>query len=195
MTAAVAALVGFSTSMQAVPITGTVHMSGVVTFDTADLATATSATFSNPAGLVSSGTGSYAAPAVLPGQTVNFFPFTFAATGPQVVAPLWSFLDAVNGWTYSFNLANITAITRTDSTDLNIAGLGTVTITGPGSTYDTTGANWAFTVSDTSGGKSGDFVFGFSSSDTAAVPDGGTTMILFGAALTGLGLLRKKLMA
>ena len=73
-----------------------------------------------------------------------------------------------------------------------MTGSGTVSITGAGSPFETTAANWSFTITDTSGGSSGSFIFGFAQSDTA-VPDGGITVALLGAALTGLSLIKRKL--
>ncbi|HZV32938.1 MAG TPA: hypothetical protein VFB72_00040 [Verrucomicrobiae bacterium] len=175
-------LIGLSAHANA--ITGTVRMAGQVTFDTQSLATATAASFTNPAAIVTSGTGSYAGvPTGVSSPGVNFNNFSFASTGPNVVPSLWSFV--YNGWTYSFSLADITSVTRTDSTDLSIKGDGAVNIAGAGSPYTVTSASWSFDVTDTSGGNSGSFVFGFSQSDTA-VPDGGNAAILLGVAIAGL---------
>ncbi len=175
----------------AIPISGTVRMSGDVTLDTQSLNTATKASFVNPAGSVSAGTGSYLGTA---GASVNFANFTFFPLASQStpVNPLWSFVSG--GLTYSFNLANINNVSLNDDTFLTMTGSGTVTITGPGSPFDTTAANWSFTITDTSGGSSGSFIFGFAQSDTA-VPDGGMTVMLLGAALTGLSLIKRKLVA
>jgi hypothetical protein len=196
---AVTALLAVTASVQAAQITGTVQITGDVTFNQQSLLTATIATFpGSPDGDYVSGTGAYAGLPV--GTDVEFNGFTFAAVGPQVVSPLWSF--TTGGLTYTFSLSEITSVTRNTpvaGTDtLSITGLGTVSITGPGSTYDTTTANWSFNVTDTSGGQNTTFVFAFNDSNTAVpgrVPDGGVSIILLGAALSGLGLIRRKLVA
>ena len=186
-----------TSSAFAVPVTGTIQITGDVTFNTSSLLTATSATFpGSPDAVVTSGTGSYSAPGVA-GSEVVFSSFTFVAPGAQVVAPLWSFLNTTNGLTYTFNLSSITFITRTTpvpGTDiLNIGGLGTVNITGPGSTFDETFANWSFNVTDTSGGTNSTFIFAFNDSNTASgrVPDGGVTAALLGLSLMGLAFGRR----
>jgi hypothetical protein len=195
-----AAITAITTSVQAVQVTGTIQITGDVTLNTMSLLTATTATFVGaPDGDVVSGTLAYAAVPV--GTDVDFNNFTFAATGPQVVAPLWSFTSG--GLTYTFNLANITSITRSTpvpGTDtLGLTGLGTVNITGAGSPYELTNANWSFNLTDTSAGGNTTFVFAFNNSNTATpsttVPDGGLSVILLGAAMTGLALLRRKLIA
>ncbi len=182
-------LIGLSAS--AIPISGTVRMSGDVTLDSQTLSASTKASFVNPAGSVSSGTGSYVGTT---GASVNFANFTYfpVASASTPVNPLWSFVSG--GLTYSFSLLNISSVTFVDDTFLLIQGNGNVDITGAGSLYDETAANWSFTITDTSGGSSGSFVFGFADSNTAA-PDGGTTVMLLGAALTGLGLIKRKLAA
>lgn len=177
-----------ASSLQAIPITGTINMAGNVTLDTSSLQTASTASFPvNPAGDVSGGTGSFAS--VTPFSTlVNFFGFNIA-TGSQNVAPLWKF--TFGGSTYEFDLSSITSVTRS-ATDLLIKGLGSVSISG--GTYDTTAANWSFDITDSSGGNSGTFQFGFSQSDTS-IPDGGLTVAFLGFALVGIEGLRRKLLS
>jgi hypothetical protein len=169
----------------AAQITGTIRMDGAVTLDTQDLATANSATFSNPAASVSSGTGSYTG--VTTGTAVNWKNFSWNPASTPV-DDLWSF--SFGGKDYTFDLQTITSVNRIDSSDLIIKGLGTVGITG----FDSTTANWSFSITDTSEGKSGSFTFGFSDSNTAvATPDGGATAMLLGAGFLGLAGLRRKL--
>jgi hypothetical protein len=167
---------------QATPISGTIDMSGDVTLNSESLATATAAT-SFSAVSVSSGTASFAGTS---GAPVTFNPFTFGSVGSENVSPLWSF--TVDSAAYSFNLADISSIDAT-TTFLQIVGGGIVNVGG-----DMQAANWTFTITDSSGGNSGSFIFGFADSNTAiGVPDGGTTVILLGATLSGLCLIRKKL--
>jgi len=184
-------LIGLSAS--AVPITGTVRMSGNVTLDSQNLASATTASFNNAgggAGNVSSGTGAFAGTA---NAGVNFTGFKFAPLASQStpVNPLWSFVSG--GLTYTFALNNISdeGVSSVGGNQfLIIDGTGTLNISGGG--FDATPANWSFTVTDTSGGTSGSFIFGFAQSDTST-PDGGMTVMMLGVALTGLGLIKRKL--
>jgi hypothetical protein len=195
-----AAIIAFTASVQAAQVTGTIQITGDVTLNTMSLLTATSATFpGSPDGDVVSGTLAYAT--VPAGTDVEFSNFTFAATGPQVVAPLWTF--TTGGLTYTFNLANITSITRATPVPgidtLSITGLGTVNIVGAGSPYELTNATWSFNVTDTSGGGNTTFNFAFNDSNTAVpgttVPEDGLSVILLGAALSGLALLRRRWVA
>jgi hypothetical protein len=191
-----ALLIGLSTVAQAIPITGTVRQSGQVTLNTMSLATATSATFTNPAASVEDGTGSFLGTETIGGPDVTWMNFSWAALpGPQV-NNLWSFTRGT--LTYSFDLSSITNVTRIDATDLLLKGLGTLRITGVGSTFDPTPANWSFTITDTSAGTAGTFDFGFADSNTAtltSVPDEGMTVLLLGLVLSGLALVRRRLKA
>jgi hypothetical protein len=175
-------------------INGTIQMSGGVTFNSQNLASATTASFGTPAGVVQVGTGSFAAVTPLV-TTVNFQGFNFAGAFPQTepISQLWSFTSG--GLLYSFDLAQINSATvsnKGQSQFLDIEGTGLVDITGAGSPYTATPATWSFTVTDSSGGTSGSFIFGFSDSNTS-IPDGGMTVMMLGAALTGLGLIKRKL--
>ncbi|MGC9942565.1 MAG: hypothetical protein ABSE48_12070 [Verrucomicrobiota bacterium] len=181
-TAGVATIAVLCQQAQAGPISGTINMSGDVTFNTTSLATATDVE-SLAAVSVSSGTQSFIGTG---GAPVTFNPFSFSSTGTENVSPLWSF--TVAGTAYSFDLADINTIDAS-ATFLEIIGSGIVNV---GTSSQT--ANWTFTVTDSSGGNSGQFTFGFANSNTAiGVPDGGTTVILLGATLSGICLLRKKL--
>lgn len=175
---------------QAIPITGTVRMSGDVTLDTQNLATADAATAFAAVTVVGSPTLAYSGTA---GSSVTWKPFSWDPSSAPV-NDLWSFISGL--WTYTFDLASITTFSQ-NSSFLNMSGTGTVDITGPGSPYTTTAANWTFQITDSSGATAGSFVFGFSDSNTAvpSVPDGGMTVAMLGLALSGLGLMRRKLVA
>jgi hypothetical protein len=190
-------LIGLTAS--ATQITGNVNMSGVVTTENAGgtavvISQATQLAFSNPAGTVSIGaTGAFAGTA---GSLVNFANFTFAPLGSQTTpVNLWTYQSAASGQllTYSFTLGNITSETHTDDQFLNLAGIGTISITGGTSSYTPQAADWTFTVTDSSEGTTGDFDLGFGQSDTTAIPDGGMTVMMLGAAFTGLSLVKRKL--
>jgi hypothetical protein len=112
-------------------------------------------------------------------------PLKFTAV-VSIINPFW----AVGG--FEFDLLAITSITRDD----NPLGLDTLTLAGTGTIRDTVGSLedtigiWAW-----SGEMNGTATFTFSSTTVASpsVPDGGTTVMLLGAALSGLGLFRRKL--
>jgi hypothetical protein len=182
--------IGTGLTASAIPITGTIRMDGEVTLDSQNLATANSATFVNPAAAVNSGTGTFTgteSPGGVP--DVNWANFSWnPSTAP--VNDLWSFVRG--GWTYTFDLGSISSVTRIGSTFLLISGVGTLDIVGAGDPYSPTAANWSFTITDTSGGTSGSFIFGFADSNTS-VPDGGLTVGLLGIAFTGLALIRRKI--
>lgn len=183
MAAGLAVAMAFTASVQATLITGTVRMSGDVTLDTTSLATANGASSFSAVSVVGSPTGSYVGTA---GQSVTWKAFAWnPSTAP--VNDLWKFSYLGND--YTFDLGTITSVSQNLSS-LLVLGVGTVDISG--GAYQTTLANWSFQITDTSGGTGGSFVFGFSDSNTA-VPDGGTTVMMLGGALAGLGLLRKKL--
>jgi hypothetical protein len=191
MTAAVAALVGISATVQAIPISGQISFSGLAVLDSTSLSTATKfLSYSNSAGTTSFPqvgihTGSYSS---VPGGTAaTFTPFTFSPVTASTPFTLWSF--TIGSLTYSFQVKSLTVMTQ-NSTFLNVIGTGLAFITGAGSPYDVAGTSGIFSLTDTgSGGPT--FTFGASTT----VPDGGTTVMLLGAGLASLALLRKKLTA
>ena len=181
---AAVAFVGVVSSIEAVPITGSVEIQGIATLTPigAPLGTATGVDGTN--GVVSSGFGSFAGTA---GALVSLAPFTFnPATTP---VNMWSF--TVGSLTYSFDLTSMVLGTD-DSSLLTISGSGTLTITGDGSNWDPTTGNWTYQIASTNP----DGVYGqFNYQSNTTVPDGGLTAILLGSALSGLTMLRKKISA
>jgi hypothetical protein len=168
-----ALVVGLTLSTQATLITGGISFDGGYTVDTGVLGTANAfSTFSTVT--VSPGpVGSYVGTA---GQSVTMSPFSFASFSP--VTPLWTFTTGGN--TYSFDLTVLSIDKHTSST-LELSGTGTLHITG----FDDTASDWVFTANSLGG------TFSFSSSN-GAVPDGGATMLLLGATLSSLALIRRK---
>jgi VPDSG-CTERM motif len=108
-------------------------------------------------------------------------PLDFAT--PTINNPLW---QSVNGW--SFTLSPPIGVTRTGDT-LRLSGVGVIKAPVE-SGYDDTVGEWTW-----SGELNGTSFFTFSSTTTpgVSVPDGGMTVALLGAALSGLALLRRKL--
>lgn len=188
LSGAVAALVAFSATVQAVPIVGSINfqggtatLNGPVSSATAITAFGGSPSVNNNSGVAP--TGSFAGT----GNT----PVTFVATGfqfspsmnPSPVA-LWSFV--FGGSTYAFSLTSVVSSVGVGPT-LNLAGNGILSISG--GTYAATPGTWTFSTTGT-----GPATYGFVAGNTS-VPDGGTTVMLLGAALSGLCLFRKKVMA
>lgn len=172
-------------TVQATPITGSVSISGSAVFDTTNLATATKVTSFNSA-LVTSDTGAYAGTF---GDSVTYKPFGFnPSTAP--ITSLWSFTDATTHYTYSLDLSSL-SIAKQTSSDLILAGTGNLNITGAGSPYTQTAGSWRFTVNDSSGGHTGNYTFGFSSSDSS-IPDSGATGLLLGLGLVAVGFAAKR---
>lgn len=166
---------------QAVPIDGSLNMAGSVTLDDTDLDSATQAS-SFGFSFVTSGSGDYSGTV---GSSVSWnTPFSWSPPNTPI-DDLWSFVDA--GVTYTFDLDTITIVSQ-DSTFLNLTGTGTLQATG----FTDTSGVFSFSITDTDDDAT--FTFGFASSN-ATIPDGGTTMLLLGSALIGIGALRRKLMA
>jgi hypothetical protein len=172
----------FSQQAQATPIEGNINLAGAVQFDTNSLLTVTRVVTwfdsNGNAGFSSvqvGGTGNFAGiPAGT--QATMAQPWIFTPSTPT--PGLWS----VGG--YTFDLLASSVVTRT-ATFLNISGTGTVS----GNGFDPTSMDWSFTSQ-----KSGSTFFSFSANGEA-VPDGGTTVMLLGAALGVLGMARRFLMS
>ena len=173
---------GLAASVQATPIDGSIGFAGtyIQTGGTiGDLTTANHMTLGSLLILTTTGdlTGAGA-------------PFSFASSigvngnAPSLVThTLWT--ATVGALTYSFTVDS-EAQTLTSAAQLNLAGVGTMHDGTPG---DDTSGVWqmGFGVSGAS------FTWQSTSATTTAVPDGGTTVVLLGTALSGLGLIRRKL--
>ncbi len=176
-------------SAQAVQITGDIDFAGQAFFNTNSLATATQVTnFKTMAGfgldhsaVVTDATGSFATTVVM--GDIASFPSLYQFNPSAPATPLWT----VGGFT--FDLTSSTVVLQ-NSKFLVIEGVGTLT----GNGFDATVGTWAFTSQQSDGSNRGSFSF---SANNAAVPgqvpDGGTTVALLGAALTGVAALRRKL--
>ncbi len=174
-------------SAQAVQISGDIDFAGQAFFNTNSLATATqvvnfrSGAGVNHAATVTDATGSFAT-TVSMGDTASF-PSLYQFNPSAPATPLWT----VGGFT--FDLTSSTVMLQ-NSRFLVIEGIGILT----GNGFDATVGTWAFTSQQSDG--SNRVSFSFSSNNAAVpgqVPDGGTTVALLGAALTGVAALRRKL--
>jgi hypothetical protein len=173
---------GMVVAAHAVPITGSIDMSGTATLNSTFLGSATAATAFSGATVGGSPTGTFAGTF---GASVTWSGFSWPSN--VLVAPLWTFVSGAN--TYSFDLASVSISSQTNSF-LNLMGSGTLHVTG----FDDTPGLWSFTISNPGGGAHPNFVFTFANSQTAAgVPDGGMTVALLGIAFVGLEGLRRKL--
>jgi len=170
------------TSVQAIPIVGGISLSGNYTVNGGgDLDIATAFTSFSGVEVTSMG-GSYVGAgitATTPGSvTMNTFSFNpFPVLG---LSPMWT---TTVGTLASFDLFSPISVVQ-GSDALTLSGVVILHLAG----YDPTPGTWVFTANQ--GGDS----FSFSSSN-ASVPDGGSTAMLLGAALSAVALLRKKLIA
>ena len=173
-------------TVQATPINGNITMGGNETLDGTSVNNSTTVTGWSAVTTGGAASGSFSG--ILAGTAVNMVsPWIFLPSPGVPLAALWS----VGGFT--FNLGTSTVIT--DSAGfLNIIGNGTITSTTPG--LDPTAFAWRFGTQDPSStpANGGTPVFTFSGA-TGSVPDGGTTAMLLGIALSGVALLKKKLTA
>ena len=132
------------------------------------------------------GTGSYGT--VPPGTATTFNDFTFVGDGVAAMllapdTPIWTF--TVGGTTYSFDLLALTN-GHVESGAMAFSGTGIAHITG----FDPTPASFALQGAGTG------FDFTLSSSTTATIPEGSTTVLLvLGLVLVGIVTLRQKLAA
>lgn len=112
-------------------------------------------------------------------ESADFTPFTFA---PTLSSPfeLWT----IKAGQYTFVATGITDYSQSPSF-LNIAGTGYAHIDGK---TDTPGI---WTITDL--GQTSPRSITFGSGVTAPVPDGGLTVLMLSAALSGLGLMKRKL--
>lgn len=169
-------------TLQAAPIVGNIGFTGRAQFDTGSAGSATQViNWVTPT--VNGTTGAFTS--VANGTAVNFAsPWSFNTVAP--INPFWS----VGGFTFQLLSSSITFQGGTYPNGfVSVNGTGIVT----GNGFDATVLSWSFTAQDpevTSNPKT----FTFSAS-SASVPDGGATVALLGIALSGVGLLRKKLAA
>ena len=186
MAAVAVAVCGLAGIAQAVPISGNITFAGGVTLDTSSAGTATEVlSWTGPGGtglpVVISADGSFSG--VAGGTQATFAaPWHFNS---GAVAGLWS----VGGFT--FNLTSSHIVFQGGNPDgVVVDGIGAVT--GPAG-LDAEAMTWSFSTSDPS--AAGVFSFQVADGATGSVPDGGTTAMLLGLGVLGLGLLKKQLLA
>ena len=188
ITCLILAITGFAWNLQAIPtpISGSISFSGTTMIDSTSFVSATRfVSFQNvTVGAPSALSGDYTGTS---GAAVTMTPFIWVPpTASTPLNPLWTFVSGGN--TYSFDLS-VLHQDYASPTGLLLSGIGTAHITGPGlSKLDTTGS-W-----DLSAQTLNLATFTFSSTTTipSSVPDGGSTVVLLGGSLIGLGLIGRK---
>ena len=187
--AVTAAVCGLSGVAKAITISGDITFAGGVELNTSSAGTATEVlAFTGANGLgspiVISADGSFSG--ITPGTTATFTSPWFFNSG--AVPDLWS----VGGFTFSLTSSSVVfqggspAIVGVDGTGI-ISGFGA-----------SSEATWSFSTSDPgAAGANGTLIFSFqaASGTVAAVPDGGTTAMLLGLGVLGLGLVKKQILA
>lgn len=180
---AVAAVLGLSATVQATPIVGSIGFTGNYSQTGGNaftLSEATSLSITSVAISVPATTGA------LLGATLNSFvtPIGVNGNAPSLVgAQLWSV--TVGSTIYTFDVSSA-AQTLGPGNTLTLAGGGWLE---DGKSADNTAGSWTLGF-----GASG-AAFTFNNTTANNVPDGGTTVMLLGAALSGLALIKRKLVA
>jgi hypothetical protein len=173
---AAALLAALATTSQAVPLTGNYALAGTATLNSVSVNTATQ--LLSGSGLFNSFSGNLAA---YNGQAFALNAWSFNS-GP--VVNLWSTTDL------QFNLVTSTIKTQGGG-DLIVDGTGLLFLKSDpvGSARDYT---FNFTTQDPNiGGGGPNYVFSFSVSGNP-VPEGGSTVLLLGAALVALAMVRRQ---
>jgi hypothetical protein len=174
------ALVVTAQVSQAVPISGSIGFTGQASYDTGSVGTANEVThWFNTA--VNGTSGSFDILALNSPATL-FSPWAFDTTTP--INDFWT----AGG--FSFELLSSSIITQ---------GPGFVFVTGTGivsgpAGYDATTFDWNFSSQGNPVTTGSPLTWTFSASSDH-VPDGSTTLVLLGSALSGLALLKRKFVA
>jgi hypothetical protein len=189
MAAVAIAVCGVAGIASAVPITGNITFAGGVTLNTSSAGTATEVlSWTGPGGtglpLVISDDGSFSS--IAPGTQATFAaPWSFNS---GAVVSLWS----VGGFTFDLTSSHI-VFQGGSPAGVLVDGIGSVS----GNGLSSEAMTWSFSTSDPGAAATGGLVFSFQVADgtTGTVPDGGTTAMLLGLGVLGLGLLKKQMFA
>jgi VPDSG-CTERM motif len=180
------AVCGLGGIAQAVPIVGNITFAGGTTLNTSSAGTASEVLSFTGAGgtglpVVVSADGSFSG--IAAGSKATFASDWFFNSGP--VASLWS----VGGFTFDLTSSSIVYQGGYPAGVL-VDGVGA--ITGNGLTPEA--MTWSFSVSDPAAGAGSSLIFSFQAAD-GSVPDGGTTAMLLGLGILGLGMIKKQMFA
>ncbi|HUA65805.1 MAG TPA: VPDSG-CTERM sorting domain-containing protein [Alphaproteobacteria bacterium] len=198
LVAAAAAVCGIAGVAQAVPISGSITFIGGVELDTSSAATATEVLAWTGFGgsgspYVESADGSFAG--IAPGTSATFTSPWFFDSG--AVSGLWT----VGGFTFDLTSSHIVyqATTVEDG-----VGIGAATVEGIGAVSGNgespEAMTWSFSINDPGAAGTGGLIFSFQVADGTVgsiptVPDGGTTAMMLGLGVLGLGLIKKQMFA
>ena len=196
--AAAVAVCGMAGVAQAVPISGNITFIGGVTLDTSSAATATEVTGWTGFGgtgspYVESADGSFAG--IAPGTTADFTSPWFFNSG--AVSGLWS----VGGFTFDLTSSHI--VYQAVNVEGGV-GIGAATVEGIGAVSGNgespEAMTWSFSINDPGAEGEAGLIFSFQVADGTigappAVPDGGTTAMMLGLGVLGLGLIKKQMLA
>jgi hypothetical protein len=168
---------------QAAPISGAIEFGGSATASGPSNGPPVTIHFLDPWHSLA-GTGNYASVPFGTAATFNDFTFTGDGTGAMLTVPdmpAWTF--AIGATTYSFDLLALTS-GHVTAGSMAISGTGIAHLTG----FDPTPATFALQGAGTG------FNFTLSSSTTATIPEGSTTVLLvLGLVLVGIVTFRQKL--
>ncbi|MBW8865100.1 MAG: VPDSG-CTERM sorting domain-containing protein [Verrucomicrobia bacterium] len=183
--AAAALAVVLTQTVQAVPITGTIGFSGAVVTDasTAPASTLVSSWVNNVVNLNDGTFASLSSAATV----ILHNPWSFNS---GAISSFWVITDGAN--TYTFNLAS-SSVFSTSATSITIVLAGTVLSNIAG--LSPSAFTGSFTLQNPSSNLGNNQYKYTSSISFGSVPDGGTTVLLLGSALSGLALIRRKLAA
>jgi hypothetical protein len=181
----IVAAVAVTTTVQAIPISGTIAMGGEATLDNANLASATTIE-SWPLAYVVADSGSFSTgPSAVPDFTMV-----------TMTAP-WNF--ELNSPAFQWSAGNFTFTMSSDSVSqsanfLTIIGFGTIADSTDG--FDPTAFQWELSDENPTTGGASQFTFSVTAvpnSNGSPVPDGGLTVALLGLSLACVEGLRRKL--
>jgi len=172
-------------TIQATSVTGSIGFGGNVTWNSSSAASATQVT-SFIGTQVLSDSGSFAS-FITPIAPAVFTSSTWSLNDIATINSFWS----AGGFTFNLLSSSIIAQGGTPGVNGYVIVNGTGVVSGNGFTPTT--LSWSFTSQDPKSGVNPD-QWTFSASANS-VPDGGSTVMLLGIALSGAALLKKKLMA
>jgi len=187
--AGAAAIVALAQTSQAVPINGNIGMAGSVTLNAGTVGAAT--------GVIANG---WNGTQVTVASTSGSFTIVPAGTPVVMSSSAWTFgTGLANFWsipsilpTYTFTLIS-SSIAPSSPGFLNILLSGTVS---DGVPADTSSLFGSLSIQDPAANGTTTFTESLSfHSQPPATPDGGTTVMLLGAAFSGIALLKRKLAA
>lgn len=187
--AVTAAVCGLGGVAQAIPISGNITFAGGVELDTSSAGTATEV-------LAWTGTGGSGSPVVISadgsfsatvGDSATFSAPWFFNSG--AVSDLWS----VGGFTFDLTSSHVIFQGGSPAV-VAVDGIGAVM----GNGESPEAMTWSFSTSDPGAAGVDALIFSFQvagGTTGASVPDGGTTAMLLGLAVLGLGLVKKQILA